>query len=106
MDDPIPQTNATIVYRQKLVGVGVLPSNTTASTTTGTARDTTMSLPSGAAAHENPKIAELLKTKKIINLEKDDKQNYKCTEAQALWDAWFNACVAQVEKFIRSMVNG
>ena len=46
----------------------------------------------------------VLKTKKVINLEKDDRQNYKCTEAQALWDAWFNACVAQVEKFIRSMV--
>ena len=44
------------------------------------------------------------KTSKVINLEKDEKLNYKSQEAQALWDAWFNACVAQVERFIRSMV--
>lgn len=46
----------------------------------------------------------VVKTKKVINLDKDTQSNYKCTETQALWDAWFNACVAQVEKFIRSMV--
>lgn len=39
-DDPIPQTNTTITYKQKLAGIFVLPSNTTASTTsTLTVRD-------------------------------------------------------------------
>lgn len=45
-----------------------------------------------------------LKNKKVLNLDKDDKSNYKCVETQELWNAWFNACVAQVERFIRSMV--
>ena len=44
------------------------------------------------------------KVKKVFNLERGDDGLYKSSETQELWLAWVEACISQMERFIRSLV--